>query len=636
MPTKLCSNLRAFGILSFASIFACGGCASKQDEQPATEFHSNTNSSSSVNDASEVAPTRYFATTDPEYDGRPIESTQFEYGVGGYGGKIQAVPPTDLQRVPAGNESYTAIEESAYKTVRQHPLSTFSIDVDTASYSNVRRFLESGQIPPKDAIRIEEMINYFTYDDPAPVDGRPFSVNTEVAVCPWDDQRRLLRIGLKGREVETAERQPTNLVFLIDVSGSMQPENKLPLIQRSLHRLLEDFSDRDRVAIVTYASGVNVPLPSIPANQQHRISKAIDNLRAGGSTNGEAGLRTAYKVARQQFLKFGTNRVILCSDGDFNVGMTNEDALVNMIQQQATSGVFLSVLGFGTGNYKDSLAEKLADSGNGNYAYIDSYSEARKVLVDQMTGTLETIAKDVKIQVEFNPANVATYRLIGYENRKLDAQDFRNDRKDAGEIGAGHSVTALYEVIPVGADTPFPDIPALRYQQPATKPNGEHVNELLTVRLRYKMPRHDNGTGFAHVVEKKASPFENVSPNFRFATSVAAFGMILRDSAYAPILSWNDIRSWAVQSIENDQRGYRTEFLNLITQAEQLIQRSSPHRELSYHSDEILPDHTQQVRHVRIGSIEPGPFSSIDVGAAVPLLVVVGVSCVISLIRKFV
>ena len=401
-----------------------------------------------------------------------------------------------IPRTTPGTESYERIVESAYRSVRQHPRSTFSIDVDTASYANMRRFLEQGQIPPKDAIRIEELINYFSYNDPAPSMVDLFRLTPKWQSALWDSERKLVRIGIKGQEVEVAERQPANLVFLIDVSGSMRPENKLPLIQRSLHRLLEELGERDRVAIVTYASGVHVPLPSVPANQQHRIAKAIDNLVAGGSTNGSAGLRVAYDVARQHFSEFGTNRVILCSDGDFNVGITNESELVQFIEHQAKSRVFLSVLGFGTGNYKDSLAEKLADHGNGNYAYIDSYAEARKVLIDQMTATLETIAKDVKIQVEFNPALVATYRLIGYENRKMADRDFRNDHKDAGEIGAGHSVSALYEVIPTGAESPFPDLPELRYQQPVSVVAGEHSDELLTVRMRYKLPRSDHATEF--------------------------------------------------------------------------------------------------------------------------------------------
>ena len=560
------------------------------------------------------------------------------YGIGGSGFPAVEAPvplaeaPTEYQRTPAGNESYDTIDESSYLSVTQHPLSTFSIDVDTASYANVRRFLENGQIPPRDAIRVEEMINYFTYDDPPPQDGRPFSVNTEVAECPWNQDLRLVRIGLKGQEVEIAERQPANLVFLVDVSGSMRPENKLPLIKRSLHRLLEELGERDRVAIVTYASGINVPLPSVPANQQHRIASAIDNLVAGGSTNGSAGLHTAYDIARQHFVKFGTNRVILCSDGDFNTGITDRNQLVDLIEGEARSGVFLSVLGFGVGNYKDSLAEQLADHGNGNYAYIDSYAEARKVLIDQMTGTLETIAKDVKVQVEFNPHNVARYRLIGYENRKLASEDFRNDRKDAGEIGAGHSVTALYEIVPIGVMAPHADVPELRYQQPVAEPNGDHADELLTVRLRYKLPDGQHGTEFTQVVHNSPARFEQVSPNLRFATSVATFGMILRDSDYAPTVTWNEIRTWAQQSIGNDERGYRTEFVNMINQAEKLIHRSYRGRDVS----DLGTRHFDQGKETpRLALTSAGSIASrLDVSRTVPLLIVIGVSCAMAAIRN--
>ncbi len=553
----------------------------------------------------------------------PIGNAEHRYAI--------PTPRPTRPKVNTAGETYDSIVESGFKTVSQDPLSTFSIDVDTAAYANVRRYLESGQIPPSDAVRIEELVNYFTYNDLPPTDGRPFSIHAEVAQCPWKPQRQLVRVALKGQEVERAERQPANLVFLVDVSGSMRPANKLPLVKRSLHRLLEELGDRDRVAIVTYASGVQTILPPTTANQQHRISQAIDSLVAGGSTNGSAGLHMAYQVARQQYVKFGTNRVVLCSDGDFNAGMTNEQDLVQLISREAISGVFLSVLGFGVGNYHDSIAEKLADHGNGNYAYIDSYSEARKVLVDQMTGTLETIAKDVKIQVEFNPANVASYRLIGYENRTLAAQDFRNDRKDAGEIGAGHSVTALYEVVPVGAEVPASEVPELRYQDKQIAPTDQHGDELLTVRLRYKLPNESQGIEFTHAVANTANGFEKASVDFRFATSVAMFGMILRDSQFAQHLGWNDVRSLAKTSLGEDQKGYRTEFLNLVAQAEQLVHR--PHRaeQVFYHEQPILPS-TPQMTTLRGHASDI--FQTSESGKVIALFVVIGVSYGISMMRK--
>ncbi|WP_417847198.1 vWA domain-containing protein [Thalassoglobus sp.] len=542
-------------------------------------------------------------------------------------------PVVTRPAVDTSGEKYAEIAEAGFQSVVQTPLSTFSVDVDTASYSNVRRFLESGQLPPANAVRIEELINYFSYEYQPPTDGRPFSVNTEVANCPWDHQRQLVRIGLKGQVVEQAERQAANLVFLVDVSGSMRPENKLPLVKRSLHRLLEELNERDRVAIVTYASGVQTVLSPTAANQQHLISQAIDGLHAGGSTNGSAGLQTAYQVARQQFVKYGTNRVILCSDGDFNAGITNESELVKLISREAKSGVFLSVLGFGTGNYQDAIAEKLADHGNGHYAYIDSYSEARKVLIDQMSSTLETIAKDVKIQVEFNPAHVASYRLIGYENRTLAARDFRDDQKDAGEIGAGHSVTALYEVVPIGVSGPDSEVPELRYQRPKQIPVEEHGDELLTVRLRYKLPSEHRGKEFTHTVANSTRRFEKASADFRFATAVATFGMILRDSEFAVHLGWDDVRNWAQSALGQDENGYRIEFLNLVSLAEQMVHRPQA-EEAKIHSktDGISyidhePATTSQEQSGRLSG-------SFDAGKVVTLIVIVGVSYAISTLRN--
>ncbi|MEI8312400.1 MAG: VWA domain-containing protein, partial [Verrucomicrobiota bacterium] len=370
-----------------------------------------------------------------------------------------------VQKTKFNTEAYDVVQENVFLDAKANPLSTFSIDVDTASYANVRRFLNSDQLPPAGAVRIEELINYFPYSYPQPDAEVPFSVSVETARPPWAPEHELVRIGIKGRELEARNRPASNLVFLVDVSGSMQPENKLPLLKRSLRALVENLGDEDRVAVAVYAGSSGLVLPPTPGSDKRRIRAAIDQLGAGGSTNGAQGIRLAYETARENFLKEGNNRVILCTDGDFNVGTTSQSSLVKLIEKERASGVFLSVLGFGDGNLKDSTMEKLADKGNGNYAYIDSFSEGRKVLVEEMGGTLFTIAKDVKIQVEFNPARVAGYRLIGYENRLLAKEDFNNDKKDAGEIGAGHAVTALYEVVPAGKSLPGGNsVDPLKYQ----------------------------------------------------------------------------------------------------------------------------------------------------------------------------
>ncbi len=391
-------------------------------------------------------------------------------------------------------EAYDAIEDNPFRETKGNELSTFSIDVDTASYANVRRFLQGDQLPPAGAVRIEELVNYFRYTYPQPTNGQPFSVNVEVSKAPWAPQHELVRIALKGQEIPKGDRGPANLVFLIDVSGSMQPENKLPLLKRSLKALVQNLAPEDRVAIVVYAGSSGLVLPSTPGKDKTRILEALDNLEAGGSTNGAQGITLAYKTARENFLKGGNNRVILCTDGDFNVGVTNQSDLTDLIERERASGVFLSVLGFGEGNLKDSTMEKLADKGNGNYAYIDSFAEGRKVLVEQMNSTLFTIAKDVKVQVEFNPAQVAGYRLIGYENRILAKEDFNDDRKDAGEIGAGHTITALYEVVPAGQPLPNrPSVDPLKYSEPSptAEIDRKTSGDLLTVKLRYKAPDGD-------------------------------------------------------------------------------------------------------------------------------------------------
>jgi Ca-activated chloride channel family protein len=479
-------------------------------------------------------------------------------------------------------EAYDAIQENVFLKAKDNPLSTFSIDVDTASYANVRRFLQNDQVPPPGAIRTEELINYFTYSYPQPEGEAPFSVNLEVSRAPWDVKRELVRIGLKGKEIPASERGPANLVFLLDVSGSMDEPSKLPLLKRSLSELVENLSPKDRVAIVVYAGSSGLILPSTPGTEKPRILEALDNLKAGGGTNGGEGIRLAYNTAREHFLKEGNNRVILCTDGDFNLGTTNQSELVKLIEQERASGVFLSVLGFGSGNLKDSTMEKLADKGNGNYAYIDSLSEGRKVLVEQMGATLFTIAKDVKIQVEFNPARVAGYRLIGYENRLLAKEDFNDDRKDAGEIGAGHAVTALYEIIPAGQ--PLPDqatVDPLKYQPvpPASvaEPSSRKASpELLTLKLRYKAPDGDKSKLIEMPLTAPEIPaFEKASADFQFAAAVAAFGMKLRGSPTAGEISLSDIQKIVRRTLGEDPGSYRAEFLTLIEKASRMTEASS-------------------------------------------------------------
>jgi Ca-activated chloride channel family protein len=416
--------------------------------------------------------------------------------------------------------------------VESDPRSTFSIDVDTASYSMVRRMLREGQRPPVGAVRIEEMLNYFSYAYPEPEADQPFSVVSELSAAPWQPKHKLLRLGIKARHIDTSQRPASNLVFLVDVSGSMQPEDKLPLLQRGLVLLAQQLRATDRVSLVVYAGASGVVLPSTPGDRRKEITAALDRLAAGGSTNGASGIQLAYAQARAGFIEGGINRVILATDGDFNVGLTSHSELVDLITRQAKTGVFLSVLGVGRGNYKDDTLEQLADKGNGNYAYVDSLAEARKVLVEQASGTLHTVAKDVKIQVEFNPARVAGFRLIGYENRKLAHGDFNDDRKDAGEIGADHTVTALYEIVPVGTELPGAKVDALTYQRPTEPTARAATGELLTVNLRYKPPSGDQSRRLTHIVADTAESFARASRDFRFASSVATFAMALRGSEH--------------------------------------------------------------------------------------------------------
>jgi Ca-activated chloride channel homolog len=481
------------------------------------------------------------------------------------------------ERAGAG-ERYAEIDENPFLEASRAPLSTFSIDVDTASYSNTRRFITDGQLPPRDAVRVEELVNYFSYDYPQPAGDAPFSVTTEVAECPWNTQHKLVHIGLQGRRVSNEDAPPANLVFLVDVSGSMQDARKLPLVKSGLRMLAEQLTSRDRVAVVVYAGSSGLALPSTPGDQRGEIVAALDRLEAGGSTNGGSGINLAYRVAEENFIRGGTNRVILATDGDFNVGVTGDEELVRLVEQKRQGGVFLSVLGFGTGNLNDSMMEKLADKGDGNYAYIDSESEARKALGEQAGGTLLAIAKDVKIQVEFNPRLVAGYRLIGYENRLLAAKDFNDDRKDAGEIGSGHTVTALYEVVPAGQKLENPGVDELKYARPSEQTQGTGSGELLTVKLRYKEPDGDVSKPLNVGVADSRAAYANASADFRFAAAVAEFGMLLRGSRYKGQASYDSAAQLARASVGADLRGRRTEFVRLVESARSLSERASAGR----------------------------------------------------------
>lgn len=470
-------------------------------------------------------------------------------------------------------EGYDGIVENSFKAVKENPLSTFSIDVDAAAYSNVRRFLTQGQLPPAGAVRIEEMINYFHYSYAQPKDDAPFAINTELSEAPWNKEHRLVLVSLQGKKVPVGNIPASNLVFLIDVSGSMEDENKLPLVKQSMKLLAEQLRPQDKVAIVVYAGNAGVVLPATSGANAQTIKTAIDRLEAGGSTAGGEGIKLAYKIARENFVKEGNNRIILCTDGDFNVGMSSDDDMERLIEKERNSGVFLTVLGYGMGNYKDNKMQKLADKGNGNHAYIDNMNEAKKVLVSEFGGTMFTIAKDVKLQVEFNPAKVQAYRLIGYENRMLNKEDFNNDKKDAGELGSGHTVTALYEVIPVGVKSDFIDkVDPLKYQKvPATINTSNASAELMTIKFRYKKPDGDVSKLIVHPVTDNNVSLVNTSDNFRFAAAVAQFGMLLRHSAFAQQSSYNNVLSLANSAKGDDVEGYRKEFVELVQKAGSIV-----------------------------------------------------------------
>ena len=465
-------------------------------------------------------------------------------------------------------ESYSSITENDFKNALLNPLSTFSIDVDAASYANVRRFITNGQNPPADAVRIEEMINYFNYDYPQPKDEHPFSITTEMSTTPWNSKTKLVHIGLQGKNIDLNEIPASNLVFLIDVSGSMETANKLPLLKKSFNLLVDNLRENDRVAIVVYAGAAGLVLPSTSGSDKAKILEAINNLSAGGSTAGGAGIKLAYKVAQENFIKNGNNRIILATDGDFNIGASSDGEMTKLIEEKRKSGVYLTCLGFGMGNYKDSKMETLADKGNGNYAYIDNILEAKKVLVTEMGGTLFTIAKDVKLQLEFNPNKVESYKLIGYENRLLNAEDFNDDTKDAGELGAGHTVTALYEIVLKG-EGEAPSVDPLRYQKltelaPKTVPS----EELLTVKFRYKKPNEETSKLIVNHLTDKSVSLAKTSNNFRYSAAVAEFGLLLRNSKHKANANYKQVVELAKASKGADEHGYRAEFIRLVEMSE--------------------------------------------------------------------
>lgn len=460
---------------------------------------------------------------------------------------------------PPGSESYKDINENVFRSVGTSPLSTFSIDVDRAAYSNIRRMINNGQEIPKDAVKIEEMINYFNYEYPQPTKGQPFAIHTEVAQTPWNSDSKLVKIALQGKTVPLDNIPASNLVFLLDVSGSMNSPNKLPLLKSAFKLLTGQLREQDKVAIVVYAGAAGVVLPSTSGSDKTAILAALDNLSAGGSTAGGAGIELAYQIAQENFIKGGNNRVILATDGDFNVGASSDSAMEELIEEKRNSGVFLTALGFGMGNYQDAKLETLAGKGNGNHAYIDTMQEARRVLGTEFGGTLYTIAKDVKIQVEFNPVQVQAYRLIGYENRLLNDEDFKDDKKDAGELGSGHTVTALYEIIPTGVKSKFlKDIDPLKYTKTSSSGNKD---ELLTVRFRYKEPE---GTTSKELVQVVKTDEVALSSDFKFASAVALYGMLLRDSEFANEASLQLVVSLAKEGRGKDENGYRAEFVRLV------------------------------------------------------------------------
>ena len=483
--------------------------------------------------------------------------------------------PANRMQFPVSNtEEYSKIDETGFLEVTANPLSTFAADVDAASYANVRRFIMQGKYPYADAVRTEELVNYFSYDYEEPRSNDPLSINLEYSDCPWNDENQLIHIGLRGKSLQRDEEISSNLVFLLDVSGSMKKPDKLPLLKQAFKLLVKQLTQNDRVSIVVYAGAAGEVLSSTPGSEKKKILRAIDKLEAGGSTAGGAGIQMAYKIAKDNFIKGGNNRVILATDGDFNVGISSSSELVRYIEDQRDDGIFLTVLGFGQGNYKDNRLQELADRGNGTHAYIDNIMEAKKVLVDELSGTLYTIAKDVKIQVEFNPAKVHSYRLLGYENRRLANEDYEDDKKDAGEVGAGHTVTALYEIVPLRPNDKS-QVQELKYQETKIKNSAFKSSDVLTVRIRYKDPDGDQSQEISKVLTGKPVQLVKASNNFRFSAAVAQFAQILRDSEFKGEADLKTVKKLAKGAKGDDEYGYRAEFINLVERCMLIEKRNS-------------------------------------------------------------
>ncbi|UCH97912.1 MAG: von Willebrand factor type A domain-containing protein [Candidatus Aminicenantes bacterium] len=531
------------------SLIACGGLVEKDAKVAEKKESKKEELSRQEMSKDKLSELGYVSST-------PAAAPLKEVGVGG---RLEMEEQADFN-----TEEYSRIYENEFKDVRQNPLSTFSIDVDNASYSNIRRFINSNQVPRKDAVRIEEMINYFTYDYPEPKGIHPFTVTTEIAACPWNKNHQLIHIGLQGKRLNYDDLRPCNLVFLVDSSGSMSAANKLPLLKKSLKLLLEKLDDRDKVAIVAYAGSAGLVLPSTSASKKEKIINALEQLHAGGSTAGGAGIKLAYKVAKDNLITDGNNRVILCTDGDFNIGVSSTGDLVRLIEEKRKDDIYLTICGFGMGNYKDNRMEQISNAGNGNYFYIDNIQEAQKVFGKEMRANLFTIAKDVKIQVEFNPAKVKAYRLVGYENRVLADEDFDDDKKDAGELGAGHTVTALYEIIPAGSEEEVKKAGALKYQETRVKDAAGSSGEIMTVKLRYKPPKEERSKLIEHPVVDQDISLAEASDNFRFSAAVAGFGMILRNSKFKGDLTYEAVIDLAKDSKGKDPEGYRAEFIRLV------------------------------------------------------------------------
>ncbi|HHL32987.1 MAG TPA: VWA domain-containing protein [Desulfobulbaceae bacterium] len=491
-------------------------------------------------------------------------------------GRTMPAPEEGMWIPPIRNrESYNAMTENGFVATNNDPLSTFSIDVDTASYSNIRRFINQGDLPPVGAVRIEEMVNYFHYSYPEPAGKHPFSVTGEVGPCPWKEGHKLVRIGIKAKNIAKKNLPPSNLVFLVDVSGSMAAANKLPLLKKAMKMLVRQLDKDDRVSMVVYAGMDSVVLTPTTGSEQKKIMAAIDALGAGGSTHASSGIITAYKLAQQVYMPRGNNRIILASDGDFNVGITSRGELQRLIEEKRKSGIYLTVLGFGMGNYHDDTMEILADKGNGNYAYIDNLLEAKKVMVKEMSGTMFTLARDVKLQIEFNPVKVAAYRLIGYENRALADEDFNNDSKDAGEIGVGHTVTALYELIPAGSNE-VPSVDPLKYQKISKTAQTKYQDEIMTIKLRYKPLNSNKSVLLSKSVEDRETSLARTSDDFRFAAAVAALGMILEHSPFSGDFDFEQVLTLAKKARGADDEGYRAEFIRLVETGDLLNKSTKP------------------------------------------------------------